>query len=90
MDSKEHELFRENIVLWHEGAALLRTVYSKEGEALFEEWQCPKCGEKYKLWDSIQGRDKAEPGADMVRRMYVSRPLDSKLKDPMQHSACIP
>tara|TARA_R100000781_G_scaffold109918_1_gene75079 strand:- start:188 stop:505 length:318 start_codon:yes stop_codon:yes gene_type:complete len=90
MDSEKHRRFRENIGLWHEGAALIRTVYSEEGELLFEEWQCPKCEQKYKLWSKLNAEDDIEPGLDMVRRIYVSRPPDSKLRDPMQHSACIP
>ena len=90
MNTKEHGLFRKNIKVWHEGAALIRTVYSKDSVLLFEEWQCPKCEKKYKLWDKLADNDHPEPGEDLVRRVFVSRPLSSKAMDHRGHSACTP
>ena len=98
MNTKKHELFRKNIKVWHEGAALIRTVYSKDyplgKTVLFEEWQCPKCEKKYKLWANLlaprQPWQTGEPGEDLVRRVFVSRPLSSKAMDHRGHSACTP
>lgn len=93
MNTKEHGLFRKNIKVWHEGAALIRTVYSEEGAAIFEEWQCSKCEKKYKLWANLVTEVQfpgSEPGEDLLSRVFVSRPLSSKAMDHRGHSACTP